>query len=86
MWGTFGGRAAVTIGLEAAEQPHQEPVVIDTLRADDLAIFVIDIVFDALDRSFEGDILEERSGMVAGGVPGAGEGGGMGRPAKLVVF
>jgi hypothetical protein len=35
-------------------------------------------VLDALDRPFEGDVFEERAGMVAGGVPGAGEGGGVG--------
>jgi hypothetical protein len=74
----------ITLRLQMAEQEHQQAVADDALGGDHLAIFVVDIVLHALDRALEGDVFEERAGMVAGGVPGAGEGGGMGRPAKLV--
>jgi hypothetical protein len=56
-----------------AQQEHQEAVADDALGGDHLAIFIVDIVLDALDRAFEGDVLQEAAGMVAGRVPGAGE-------------
>jgi hypothetical protein len=46
------------------EQEHQQAVVIDALGADHLAIFVIDILLDALDRALEGDILDRAAGIL----------------------
>ena len=49
--------AGITFGLQMAQQEGEQPIIINPFGADHLAVFIEDILFDALNRAFKRDIL-----------------------------
>ena len=62
------------LGVEAAEQPHQEAFARHALFADQLALMV-DLLDPAMDGAVEGERGQAADGKLLGGVPRGGEGG-----------
>ena len=73
-------RQSKPLGVEAAEQPHQQPLARNALFADQFAL-VIDLLDAAVDGAVEGEGGELADRELLRGVPGAGESGGADRSA-----
>ena len=62
------------LGVEAAEQPHQQPLARHALLADQLALMA-DLLDPAMDGAVEGERGQASDGKLLRGVPRGGEGG-----------